>query len=159
MPTHASTGSTSASAPSIGRVARWGCGWSPRQRRSRNCGGAGRTHEQLAGELTRRLSALDARLARLDAVPGEVQSLRTAVLQEGERTVASLRAADERMNELSWVPGEFQEARKRIIALTSGMQDGQDRLRQLEAAIGSLEERIASARPRAAEPEPPGMPG
>ena len=116
-------------------------------------------HDQLAGELTRRLSALDTRLARLDPLSGEVQSLRTALLQEAERTVALLRAADERIGELAWVPGEFQEARKRIMALSSGVQTGQDRIRQLEAAIASLSERLESVRARLSAATPPGSPG
>ncbi|MGI8809029.1 MAG: hypothetical protein ACR2KK_14555 [Acidimicrobiales bacterium] len=119
----------------------------------------GQTHDQLAGELTRRLSAVDARLARLEPVPGEVQSLRTAIFQEAERTVASLRAADERMGQLAWVPGEFQEARKRIMALTSGVQTGQDRIRQLEAALASLNERLEALRGRLPAAAPPGSPG
>jgi chromosome segregation ATPase len=119
----------------------------------------GQAHDQVAGELTRRLSALDARLARLDPVPGEVQSLRTAMLQEAERTVSSLRAAEERLGQLAWVPGEFQEARKRIMALTSGVQAGQDRVRQLEAALVSLSERLEGLRARLATPAPPGPPG
>ena len=116
-------------------------------------------HDQLASELTRRLSALDTRLARLDPIPGEVQSLRTALLQEAERTVASLRAADERIGELAWVPGEFQEARKRIMALSSGVQTGQDRIRQLEGAIASLSERLESVRARVSASSPPGSSG
>ena len=115
-----------------------------------------RAHDQVAGELTRRLSALDARLARLDPVPGEVQSLRTAMLQEAERTVTSLRAADERIGQLAWVPGEFQEARKRIMALISGVQGSQDRLRQLEAALASLTERVEAMRARLVSSAPPG---
>lgn len=113
-------------------------------------------HDRLAGELTRRLSALDVRLARLDAVPGDVQSLRMSVLQEAERTVSSLRAVDERIGQLSWVPGEFQEARKRIIALTSGLQSGQERVRQLEGAVASTNERLEALRARLAPPGPPG---
>lgn len=109
-------------------------------------------HDRLAGELTRRLSVLDGRVARLDAVPAEVQSLRTAMLQEAERTVAAIRAADERVGQLSWVPGEFQEARKRIIALTSGLQSGQDRMRQLEGAIAATNERLEALRARLAPP-------
>jgi len=116
----------------------------------------GQAHDQLAGELTRRLSVLDGRLARFDPVPGEVQSLRTAMLQEAERTVASLRAADERIGQLAWVPGEFQEARKRIMALTSGVQGSQDRLRQLEAALVSLTERVEAMRARLVSSAPPG---
>jgi DNA repair exonuclease SbcCD ATPase subunit len=119
----------------------------------------GQTHDQLAGELTRRLSTLDARLARLDPVPGEVQSLRTAIQQEAERTVTALRAADERVGQLSWVPGEFQEARKRIMALTSGVQTGQDRIRQLESALASLSERLEHLRSRIPAATPPGSPG
>ena len=119
----------------------------------------GKAHDQLAGELTRRLSALDARLARLDPLPGEVQSLRTAILQEAERTVTALRAADERIGELSWVPGEFQEARKRIMSLTSGVQTGQDRIRQLEASLASLNERLEGLRARLSATTPPGRPG
>ena len=113
----------------------------------------------MAGELTRRLAALDGRLARLDPVPGEVQSLRTAMLQEAERTVASLRASDERITQLSWVPGEFQEARKRIIALTSGLQSSQDKLRQLEAAVASTSERLDALRARLSTVAPPAAPG
>ena len=119
----------------------------------------GKAHDQLAGELTRRLSALDARLARLDGLPGEVQSLRTAILQEAERTVTALRAADERIGELSWVPGEFQEARKRIMSLTSGVQTGQDRIRQLEVSLASLNERLEALRARLSATAPPGRPG
>lgn len=115
-----------------------------------------RAHDQLAGELTRRLSALDGRLARLDPVPGEVQSLRTAMLQEAERTMSSLRATDERIGQLAWVPGEFQEARKRIMSLTSGVQAGQDQLRQLEATITSINERVEGLRARLAAAAPPG---
>ena len=118
-----------------------------------------RAHDQLAGELTRRLSALDGRVARLDPVPGEVQSLRTAMLQEAERTMGSLRATDERIGQLAWVPGEFQEARKRIMSLTSGVQSGQDQLRQLEATISSLSERLEGVRARLAAAAPPGSPG
>lgn len=118
-----------------------------------------RAHDQLAGELTRRLSALDGRVARLDPVPGEVQSLRTAMLQEAERTMGSLRATDERVGQLAWVPGEFQEARKRIMALTSGVQSGQDQLRQLETAIASINERLDGLRARLAAAAPPGPPG
>lgn len=118
----------------------------------------GQAHDQLAGELTRRLSALDARLARLDPVPGEVQSLRTAIQQEAERTVTSLRAADERIGQLAWVPGEFQEARKRIMALTSGVQTGQDRLRQVEVSLASLNERLEGLRVRLSAAAPPGSP-
>jgi chromosome segregation ATPase len=115
-----------------------------------------RAHDQLAGELTRRLSALDGRVARLDPVPGEVQSLRTAMLQEAERTMGSLRATDERIGQLAWVPGEFQEARKRIMSLTSGVQSGQDQLRQLETAIASINERLEGLRARLAATTPPG---
>ena len=118
-----------------------------------------RAHDQLAGELTRRLSALDGRLARLDPVPGEVQSLRTAMLQEAERTMSSLRATDERIGQLAWVPGEFQEARKRIMSLTSGVQSGQDQLRQLEMTISSMNERLEGLRARLAAGAPPGSPG
>jgi prefoldin subunit 5 len=118
-----------------------------------------RAHDQVAGELTRRLSALDGRIARLDPVPGEVQSLRTAVLQEAERTMTSLRATDERIGQLSWVPAEFQEARKRIMTLTSGVTAGQDQLRQVEAAIVSLNERLDGLRARVAASNPPGPPG
>jgi len=115
----------------------------------------GQTHDQVAGELTRRLSALDARLARLDPVPGEVQSLRTAMQQEGERTITALRAAEERIGQLAWVPGEFQEARKRIMSVTSGVQAGQDRVRQLEAALVSLSERLEALKARQATSTPP----
>ena len=118
-----------------------------------------RAHDQLAGELTRRLSALDGRVARLDPVPGEVQSLRTAMLQEAERTVTSLRATDERIGQLAWVPGEFQEARKRIMTLTSGVQSSQDQLRQLEAAIVSINERLDGLRARLAAAAPHGTAG
>jgi chromosome segregation ATPase len=118
----------------------------------------GQAHDQVAGELTRRLSALDARLARLDPVPGEVQSLRTAMLQEAERTVSALRATDERIGQLAWVPGEFQEARKRIMAVTSGVQTGQDRIRQLEASLASLNERLDALRARVGATVPPGPP-
>jgi predicted nucleic acid-binding Zn-ribbon protein len=118
-----------------------------------------RAHDQLAGELTRRLSALDGRVARLDPVPGEMQSLRTAMLQEAERTMSSLRATDERIGQLAWVPGEFQEARKRIMSLTSGVQSGQDQLRQLEATISSISERLEGVRARLAAAAPPGPPG
>ncbi|HVL06129.1 MAG TPA: hypothetical protein VM388_09075 [Acidimicrobiales bacterium] len=116
-------------------------------------------HDQLAGELTRRLSALDGRVARLDPVPGEVQSLRTAMLQEAERTMTSLRATDERIGQLAWVPGEFQEARKRIMSLTSGVQSSQDQLRQLEATVVSISERLDGLRARLAATTPPGSPG
>ena len=128
-------------------------------RSSSSCAG-GQAHDQLAGELTRRLSALDARLARLDPVPGEVQSLRTTMLQEAERTVAALRAADERIGQLAWVPGEFQEARKRIMSLTSGVQAGQDRIRQLEGGH-RLPQRAAGQRsgPACRASTPPGPPG
>ncbi len=115
----------------------------------------GQAHDQVAGELTRRLSALDGRLARLDAVPGEVQSLRTAMLQDAERTVASLRAVEERLAHLAWVPGEFQEARKRIMALSAGLQSGQDKIRQLEAALASATERLDAVRARLATMAPP----
>jgi chromosome segregation ATPase len=114
----------------------------------------GQAHDQVAGELTRRLSALDGRLARLDALPGELQSLRTAVLQEAERTVTSFRAADERIGQLSWVPGEFQEARKRIMGLTSKQQADQDRLRQLEGALTSATERLEVLWARLGTPGP-----
>ena len=119
----------------------------------------GRTHDQLAGELTRRLAALEGRLARLDPVPGEVQSLRTAMLQEAERTMTALRTTDERIGQLAWVPGEFQEARKRIMALTSGVASSQDQLRQLEAAVVSLNERLDSVRARLAASPAPQTPG
>ncbi|HEU0128653.1 MAG TPA: hypothetical protein VFQ48_08630, partial [Pseudonocardiaceae bacterium] len=119
----------------------------------------GQTHDQVASELTRRMSALDARLARLDPVPGEVQSLRTAMLQEAERTVTTLRAAEERIGQLAWVPGEFQEARKRIMSLTSGVQASQDRVRQLETALVSLSERLESMRARQTTSTPPGPSG
>lgn len=118
-----------------------------------------RAHDQVAGELTRRLSALDGRIARLDPVPGEVQSLRTAILQEAERTMTSLRATDERIGQLGWVPGEFQEARKRIMTLTSGVSAGQDQLRQVEAAIVSINERLDGLRARVAAATPPKPPG
>ncbi len=117
-----------------------------------------RAHDQLAGELTRRLSALDGRVARLDPVPGEVQSLRTAMLQEAERTMSSLRATDERIGQLAWVPVEFQEARKRIMSLTSGVQSGQDQLRQMEATIASISERLEGVRARLGAAAPPGSP-
>ena len=120
---------------------------------------SGQAHDQVTGELTRRLSALDGRLARLDPVPGEVQSLRTAMLQDAERAVASLRAVDERLAQLAWVPGEFQEARKRIMALTTGMQSSQDKIRQLEAAIASATERLDTLRARLSTTSPPGPPG
>ena len=112
-------------------------------------------HDQLAGELTRRLSALDLRLARLDPIPGEVQSLKTAMLQEAERTVSSLRASEERIGQLSWVPGEFQEARNRIIALSSGLQTAQDRVRQLEGALASTSERLDALLARMSTAVPP----
>ena len=108
----------------------------------------GQAHDQLAGELTRRLSSLDGRLARFDPIPGEVQSLRTAMLQDAERTVSALRASEERIGQLSWVPGEFQEARNRIIALSSGLQTAQDRVRQLEGALASTNERLDALRAR-----------
>ncbi len=119
----------------------------------------GQVHDQVAGELTRRLSTMDTRLARLDPVPGEVQSLRTAMLQEAERTVTALRAADERIGQLAWVPGEFQEARKRIMALTSGVQGSQDRVRQLEATLVALSERVEAMRARVVASAAPGSPG
>ena len=115
----------------------------------------GKAHDQLAGELTRRLAALEGRLARIDPLPGEVQSLRTAMLQEAERTVTALRATDERIGQLGWVPGEFQEARKRIMSLTSSVQGSQDQLRQLEAAIVSVNERLDSVRARLLAAPPP----
>jgi hypothetical protein len=115
----------------------------------------GKAHDQLAGELTRRLAALEGRLARIDPLPGEVQSLRTAMLQEAERTVTALRATDERIGQLAWVPGEFQEARKRIMSLTSTVQSSQDQLRQLEAAIVSVNERLDSVRARLVASAPP----
>jgi DNA repair ATPase RecN len=119
----------------------------------------GKAHDQLAGELTRRLAAMEGRLARLDPLPGEVQSMRTAMMQEAERTVTALRGTDERIGQLAWVPGEFQEARKRIMSLTSNVQGAQDQLRQLEAAIVSVNERLDSVRARLAAspaPQPPG---
>ncbi len=119
----------------------------------------GQAHDQVAGELTRKLSALDARLARLDPVPGEVQSMRTAMLQEAERTVSSLRATEERIGQLAWVPGEFQEARKRIMTVTSGVQTGQDRISQLEASISLMNDRLEALRARLAGATPPGAPG
>ncbi|HEV3498609.1 MAG TPA: hypothetical protein VHA34_19895, partial [Actinomycetes bacterium] len=120
----------------------------------------GQAHDQVAGELTRRLSALDAKMARIDPLPGEVQSLRTAMLQDAERTVASLRAIEERLAQLAWVPGEFQEARKRIMALSTGVQAGQDKIRQLEAAVASASERLDAVRARlATSVTPPGPPG
>ena len=114
----------------------------------------GQAHDQVASELTRLVSSLDGRLARLDPVPGEVQSLRTAMLQDAERTVASLRAVEERLAQLGWVPGEFQEARKRIMALTTGMQASQDKIRQLEAALASASERLDALRARLASTAP-----
>ena len=115
----------------------------------------GQAHDQVTGELTRRVSAMDGRLARLDPVPGEVQSLRTAMLQDAERTVASLRAVEERLAQLAWVPGEFQEARKRIMALTTGLQAGQDKIRQLETALASAGERLDAVRARLSAMAPP----
>lgn len=118
-----------------------------------------RAHDQVAGELTRRLSAIDGRLARLDTVPGEMQSMRTALLQEAERTMTALRTTDERIGQLSWVPGEFQEARKRIMALTSGVQAGQDQLRHVEATVAAINERLDGLRARMASASPPRPPG
>jgi chromosome segregation ATPase len=101
-----------------------------------------RAHDQVMGEITRHFSALDGRLARFDPVPGEVQSLRTAMRQESERSVTQLRGVEERVSQLAWVPAEFQEARKRILALTSSLQAGQDAIRTLETALASTDERV-----------------
>ena len=101
-----------------------------------------KAHDQLMGEITRKFAALDGRLARFDAVPGELQSLRTALRQESERTVTQVRAVEERLNQLGWVPGEFQEARKRILALTTGLQQGQDSIRSLETALAATNDRL-----------------
>jgi predicted nucleic acid-binding Zn-ribbon protein len=73
--------------------------------------------------------------------------------------MGSLRATDERIGQLAWVPAEFQEARKRIMSLTSGVQSGQDQLRQLEATIASINERLDGLRARLAATAPPGPPG
>ena len=53
------------------------------------------------------------------------------------------------------MPGEFQEARKRIMALTSGVQTSQDRVRQLEAALISVNERMEAMRARISAAGPP----
>lgn len=101
-----------------------------------------RAHDQVMGEITRQFAALDGRLARFDPVPGELQSLRTALRQESERSVTQLRVVEEKVGQLSWVPAEFQEARKRILALTSNVQVGQDAVRSLEAAVAATDERV-----------------
>jgi DNA repair ATPase RecN len=81
------------------------------------------------------------------------------MLQDAERTVASLRAVEERLAQLAWVPGEFQEARKRIMALSTGVQSGQDKIRQLETAIASASERLDAVRARLATTAPPAHQG
>ncbi|HTJ73901.1 MAG TPA: hypothetical protein VL337_00915 [Acidimicrobiales bacterium] len=101
-----------------------------------------RAHDQVMGEITRQFAALDGRLARLDPVAGELQSLRTALRQESERSVTQLRLVEERVSQLAWVPAEFQEARKRILALTSSVQAGQDAIRSLEAALAGTDDRV-----------------
>jgi predicted nucleic acid-binding Zn-ribbon protein len=73
--------------------------------------------------------------------------------------VSSVRATEDRIGQLAWVPGEFQEARKRIMALTSGVQAGQDRIRQLEATLVSLNERLEALRARVGAVTPPGSAG
>lgn len=101
-----------------------------------------KAHDQVMGEITRQFAALDGRLGRFDPVPGELQSLKTALRQESERNLTQVRAVEERVGQLSWVPADFQEARKRILALTSGLQAGQDAIRALEAAVAASDERV-----------------
>ena len=117
-----------------------------------------RAHDQVMGEITRAFSALDARLARVDPVPSDLLSLRTALRQESERNVSQLRGLEERLGQLAWVPGEFQEARKRILSLTSGLQQGQDAMRAVEAALASTDERVKALGARVAAPAPPEPP-
>jgi DNA repair exonuclease SbcCD ATPase subunit len=113
-----------------------------------------KAHDQVIGEITRRSAALDGRLARVDPLPGELQSLRTALRQEAERSVSQLRAVEERLAQLAWVPGEFQEARKRILAVTSGLQVNQDAVRAVEASLASTNERV-KAMGAVPDPTPP----
>jgi chromosome segregation ATPase len=117
-----------------------------------------KAHDQVMGEITRKFSALDGRMARFDPVPGELQSLRTALRQEAERSVSQLRAVEERVAQLAWVPGEFQEARKRIIALASGVQLGQDSMRGLEASLASTNDRLLALGARLGAVPAPGAP-
>jgi predicted nucleic acid-binding Zn-ribbon protein len=105
-------------------------------------GADAKAHDQVMGEITRKVSALDGRMARFDPVPGELQSLRTALRLEAERSLGQLRAVEERLGQLAWVPGEFQEARKRILALTSGLALAQDSIRSLETSLASTHERL-----------------
>jgi chromosome segregation ATPase len=114
-----------------------------------------KAHDQLMGEITRKFAALDGRLARFDHMPGELQSLRTALRQEAERSMSRLRVVEERLDQLAWVPGEFQEARKRILALSSGFSVGQDAIRSLEAAVASTDERLRALAGRLGTSPPP----
>lgn len=117
-----------------------------------------KAHDQVMGEITRKFAALDGRIGRFDPIPGELQSLRTALRQDGERTVTQLRALEERLDQLAWVPGEFQEARKRILALASGLQAGQDSVRSLEASLTSTNERVKALGARLGPAQAPGPP-
>jgi predicted RNase H-like nuclease (RuvC/YqgF family) len=117
-----------------------------------------KAHDQVMGEITRKFSALDGRMARFDPVPGELQSLRTALRQEAERGVTQLRAVEERLDQLAWVPAEFQEARKRILALTSGLQVGQDSIRSLEVALATTNDRLKALGARLGVAPAPGPP-
>jgi chromosome segregation ATPase len=117
-----------------------------------------KAHDQVMGEITRKFAALDGRITRFDPLPGELQSLRTALRQESERSVTQLRAVEERLSQLAWVPTEFQEARKRILALSSGLQAGQDSIRSLEAAQASTGDRLKALAARLGAVQVPGPP-
>jgi chromosome segregation ATPase len=117
-----------------------------------------KAHDQVMGEITRKFAALDGRIARFDPVPGELQSLRTALRQDAERAVNQLRTLEERLDQLAWVPGEFQEARKRILALGSGLQADQDSVRSLEAAVAATNDRVKVLGARLGPPAAPGPP-
>jgi DNA repair exonuclease SbcCD ATPase subunit len=117
-----------------------------------------KAHDQVMGEITRKFAALDGRIARFDPVPGELQSLRTALRQDAERAVNQLRTLEERLDQLAWVPGEFQEARKRILALGSGLQADQDSVRSLEAAVAATNDRVKALGARLGPPAAPGPP-
>ncbi len=117
-----------------------------------------KAHDQVMGEITRKFSALDGRMARVDPLPGELLSLRTALRQESERSVTQLRAVEERLAQLAWVPGEFAEARKRILALGSGLQAAQDSARSVEAAVAATNDRVKALAARVGGTQAPGPP-